>query len=662
MAECTVYSPCGRYVVHFASNAQQQRLWLDVTTNPRRPNLLHGAPLPYQPSAGDGSVKGNNALDVAWGPNRAAAPSSSTATASPSPLHLAASLSEGDVVALTASAGVRKSFANFSKMLFDALIGRSACVNFYVETVAEMKERIQRDVQQQRRESSPLPSTSSPATQQQLSREKSGSSGGGASTIPVHVDTADEIAAAIDQVTMSSNIKDQRGTVDDARARVCAAVGDTVIELDADIADEVLEQRFLTVDYDVDFTRAIFPIPLSEVPAGAKTEEGHDFMQAAKAPAASAPTAARKPAISDNEKCLERELHSALEHLARLEGENTKLRKENAALVQLSKQKMQEMQRLCGDFQQRVEDAAHTERLRAKNAELRMQLQEAIEERQAALCTLERERSQRRLLGPPLSTTTRNTDPYRQPSSLRGGGGSASRRSSSNKRDNPYLRSLSQGSNCASSERGGSVRQPYSNRRGPLGSSDSRRDRHGQPLLSPTPTPTVRRQRRPPTRFDTPPGPSAHGQARSLRRSPSYGGGGSRADSHRQARASSAHSVGSVGSNSIGGGDSPAPRDRTGGRQAGVVKPRRSRNHSDTNSADRRLHSRDSSSFMPRRGPSMWADTSDHPSPRGSVASSRCSSASHERLYRTTTVSSRQHQTPKAYALEELGVRRAVFH
>ncbi|KPA86125.1 putative mitochondrial hypothetical protein [Leptomonas pyrrhocoris] len=665
MAECTVYSPCGRYVVRFTSNAQQQQLWLDVRTNSLGLPPLNGAPLSKQPPVHAGSVVvSRNTAGIVWGPSRDAVPSSLTATpASSPPRHLVASLSEGDVVALTTSAGVRKSFANFSRMLYDALIGRSACVRFYVETVAEMKERIQRDVLQQRNASSPVSSPSAPAPQQQRTTEGSVTGDEGSSATPVSLDTTNGGVAAIRQGTKESNevhSGDQKSTRNKTLDRICAAVGDTVIELDADIADEVLEQRFITVDYDVDFTRAIFPIPLSEV-----TETDDDDVQAAKESAAvSAPTVAHKFTAPDTEARLERELRSTLERLACLENENGKLRRENAALVQLSKQKMHEMQRLCDDFQKRVQDAAGAEKLRAKNAELRVQLQEAIEERQAVLRTLERERSQRRLLNRPASASTskRNADLQRQSSTSRGGDiGGTRQRSSSSRRDNPYLRSLSQNSNRGGSESGGNTRRPYNRRHGSLGSSDARRDHHGQPLLSPTPTPTSRRlQRRVPSRFDTPPGPSAHGQTRSARRSPSYSG-----SNHRPIRASSTHSSSSARTCNTdgGGGDSPAPRDRTGGRVADVVKPGRSRSQSDKNSADRRLHSRESSSSsLPRRGPSLWADTSDRPSPRGSVASSRGSSASHDRLYRATTVSSRQHQTPTAFSLEERGARRAVFH
>lgn len=663
-----MYAPCGRYVVRFTSNAEQQRLRLDVQANALHSSPRERATLSARSTSATAitasSAPGSNTPGIVWGPHHTSAAS----PAACSPLHLTASLDEADIVTLTASAGVRKNFASFSKMLYDALIGRSACVHFYVETVAEMKERIERDVHQHRGASP----SSSPAPSRGF-RDRGIGSNCGAGASPAASSTLDHAsigeAAAITHAGsgVGKSEENQRGSAQRARegpARVCAAVGDTVIELDEDVADEVLEQRFLTLDYDVDFTRAIFPIPLSESTARVESCGDSAATVASVAAATSAaPSSINATTQSDAAARAAQELQKALARVATLEGENAKLQRENAALVMLSKQKMHEMQRLCDDFQQRVRGAAEAEALRAKNAELRVQLQEAIEDTQTALRTLEQERSQRRLLGTPIPVRSgSNSNRVQRP-------GLASRRSLSGDRGNPYPRSLSHDSHRGG-EQGGRTRQQPHSRRGSLGSHDARLDRNGQPLLSPTPTPTSRRRaahhtaaasqssssphpRRVPTRFDTPPGPSTHNVARSSRRSPGYGS----VSNGRLSRASSTHS--NTASNS-GGGDSPAPRDRTGGRQADVAKPRRSRGSADGPSRSRASSS--STSSVPRRGPSLWADASDHPSPRGSVASSRCSSASHERLYRATTASSRLRQTPKAYSLEELGARRAVFH
>lgn len=642
MAECTVYTPCGRYIVHFKSNAQQQRLWLDVCPNNLRPRPLHSAPSSSAPCS-NATTPG-----ILWGACPHSPLSSAPSSLPAPPLHLVASLDEADVVALTASAGVRKNFANFSRMLYDALIGRSTCVHFYVETVAEMKERIQRDVrlqQQQQGRSSSSAASSSPASQPALGEKKVAGNNRVNLRLPAAITTGDATsgaAAAINHAKKngSNSSGDENGN--ESPARVCAAVGDTVIELDADIADEVLEQRFLTVDYDVDFTRAIFPIPLTEAAATAAAS-GEVVHGAATLCAASGKSAASDAEAEE----VARELRSTLERVTSLEAENARLRRENAALVQLSKQKMQEMQRLCDDFEQRVRDAAEADKLRATNASLRAQLQEAIEERQTVLRTLERERSQRRLIGPSaLSTAALRGSGERERRSLGGGrrsnsnpsssSSAARRRALGHQGENPYLRSLSRdstrssGNDAKAHSRRSSVERGYQRRCS--SSSSARLDRHGRPLLSPTPTPTSR-QRRVPTRFDTPPGPSTQRVPCSGRR------------------------ISGDSFNSGHGGDSPAPRDRTGGRQNDAAKPRRSLSGSSRGNGEWR-----SSPSVPRRGPSLWTDTSEHPSPRGSVASSRCSSASHERLYRATTASSRQHQTPKASALAELGARRAVFH
>jgi hypothetical protein len=659
MAECAVYTPCGRYVVRLSTDVQQQRLWLDVRGHTLWSQHLNTTAISKHGNAADVSpvAVSSGATGVIWdNTSHQSTVAFRAAAVAPTPLHLVASLNEADVVALTSAAGVRKNFTSFTKMLYDALIGRSSCVHFYVETVAEMKDRIQRDVQRHQGKASAssfFPTSSlSPSRASNEHAAGCGSAGGAVSSpTPKVDDVAKDVVAAIDQArwsgTNSNFHKSLSGRTEEGEkgegarcsGRVRAAIGDTVIEFDEDIAEEALEQRFLTVDYDVDFTRAIFPIPLSQPTANAMAAAAAtNSTTTTIAPASRTDAGDASTPTTEADERLRQELRDALARVAHLDKENAKLRKENAALVQLSRQKMEEMQRLCDDFQQRVQDAADAENLRVKNAELRIQLQGAIEERQTVLRTLEKERSQRRLLGP---------------ADLRSGGSSsgARQRPLSRKRDNPYLRSLSRDSRASGAGEGrvGMTGRLLSSGRGSVGSSaDARLDRHGRPLLSPTPTPTSRR--RVSTRFDTPPGPSSHNATDNR--------------SRRSQRASSTHSsTGSV----RGGGDSPAPRGRTGGRQGEVVKPRSGHNNCTSSSGceERRPRSRGSSSSrsMPRRGPSLWADTSDHPSPRGSVASSsRGSSASHERLYRATTASSRQHQTPKAYALEELGARRAVFH
>ncbi|KAG5466771.1 hypothetical protein LSCM1_00948 [Leishmania martiniquensis] len=623
MSECTVYSPCGRYVVRFAWDAERQLLLLTITGNPLRP-ITSGAPAAEEKSREKAVAA--TAEDEPL-----------TSSSELHPLRLVASLTEADVLALTTSAGVRKSFANFAQMLYDALIGRSSCVRFFVETVAEMKERIQRDVQRQER-----PSRSARCTEAGPStRRRSGE-------------------LDIDSATLTSLSMTGDGVVvDRGNGRVRAAVGDTVIELDEDIASEVLAQRFLTLDYDVDFTRAIFPIPLlASVAEGAPNEGAGGARRARKdtdgaSPAGHAEAPLEPFAVSSNlstaasapaseAEALRSELLRTRARLARLESENAKLRRENEALVQLSRQKMHEMQRLCEDFQHQVQLAADTEKLRTRNKELRVQLQEALESQQALRRTLERTRSQHRLLQPASATA--------------GGGGSVHRLASGQRRcENPYLRSLSRNSGNGSTA--ASSRPPYGRQRS-TGSTASRGSatRQGRPLTSPKPTPTALRrsqaQRAPSSppanrcrskRFDTPPPPSdpvAPIAAASLRRRSRSGW----RDASGSARG--------------GDGDSPAPLGRTGGRPEKAQKL-----HRRSSSATAPHRSRACSAHsLPRRGPSLWADSSSHPSPCGSVTSSRCSSSNHERLYRTATASSRMHESPKARPADRAtAVRRAVY-
>ncbi|CAG9582545.1 conserved hypothetical protein [Leishmania major strain Friedlin] len=620
MSECTVYSPCGRYVVRFASDAEQQLLRLTVTGNTSRPSKGDA-------SAADGSGCVKTLV--------AAAAEPLTSSSALHPLRLVASLTETDVLALTTSAGVRKSFAKFAQMLYDALIGRSPCVHFFVETVAEMKERIQRDVQRQATPSR----TARGAEARPPSRRRAGE---------LDIDSAAlaSLAVTLNDVTANAD-----------KGCVRTAVGDTVIELDEDIASEVLEQRFLTLDYDVDFTRAIFPIPLHTGGSEGASSEGAGGVLRARTGTASASPAnlaeatlepfvvsTSLPAAAAEADTLRHDLLRARSRLAQLESENAKLRRENEALVQLSRHKMNEMQRLCEDFQQQVQLAADAEKLRARNKELRVQLQEALESQRTARRTLERGRSQRRF-SQPASTVT-------------GGGGSAYLSASGQRRsENPYLRSLSRESDDGYA--GVSSRPPHGRQRS-AGSAASRASAtlRGRMLASPALPPAALRGShvqcapsssstnwRRSTRFDTPPPPPLDPAA-------------STATAFLQRRSRSHRGDGSS-STRDGDGDSPAPYGRTGGRLEKVRKPQR-RGSSGSGSHGSRASSTRS---LPRRGRSLWGDSSAHASPCGSVASSRCSSASHERLYRTATASSRMHQIPKSHPLDSAtALRRAVFH
>ncbi|KAG5467309.1 hypothetical protein CUR178_00951 [Leishmania enriettii] len=624
MPECTVYSPCGRYVVRFASDAEQQLLRLTITGN------------------ASGLLKSDvPAAESSCGKTVAAAENGSlTSSSALHPLRLAASLTEADVLALTTSAGVRKSFASFAQMLYDALIGRSSCVHFFVETVAEMKERIQRDVQRQE-----PPSRVAQCTEVRPSRQR----------CPGELDID---SAALAPVPMPGD-----GSVTNTgKGRVRTVVGDTVIELDEDIASEVLEQRFLTLDYDVDFTRAIFPIPLLAGGAEGAPEEAAGGAMRARTVTASAfpaelPEASIEPFVvsstlstaasapTPEADALRQELLCARARLAQLASENAKLRRENEALVQLSRQKMHEMQRLCEDFQHQVQLAADAEKLRAKNKELRVQLQEALESQQAVQRTLERARSQHRLLHPASAAAN-------------GGGGPHRLASGQRSCENPYLRSLSRES-VDGGRAAASLRPSYGRQRS-AGSAASRGSatRQGRPLMSPKATPAALRgsraqrapssspaNRRRSTRFDTPLPTSLDPVV-------------STASASRRRRSRSRWRDGSSSARDRDG-DSPAPHGRSGGRPERARKP-----HCRGSSATAPHGSRASSAHsLPRRGPSLWADSSNHASSCGSAASSRRSSLSHERLYRTATASSRMHQTPKMHLVDSAtALRRAVFH
>ncbi|GET92707.1 hypothetical protein, conserved [Leishmania tarentolae] len=618
MSDCTVYSPCGRYMVRLASDVEQQLLHLTVTENALKS-------IKVDASAAEDSSCVKRLVAAATEPLT----SSSTLHS----LRLVASLTETDVLTLTTSAGVRKSFSKFAQMLYDALIGRSPCVRFFVETVAEMKERIQHDVQRQ----SPPSGSARNAEARPSNRRCAGD--------------LDIGSAALLSLTMTGN----DATANGDKGRVRTAIGDTVIELDEDIASEVLEQRFLTLDYDVDFTRAIFPIPLHTGASEGTPAEGISCaastrINTASASPANLAEATLEPFVVNSSlsaaaleaDVLRSDLLRARSRVAQLESENAKLRRENEALVQLSRHKMHEMQRLCDDFQKQVQLAADAEKLRARNKELRVQLQEALESQRTARRTLERGHSQRRFSQPTSSAA----------SSV----GSAHWRASDHRRrENPYLRSLSREPDDGYV--GISSRPPYSRQRS-AGSAASRASstRRGHALMSPSAPPVVLRRghtqgmpsssstnRRHSTRFDTPP-PSSNPTASTAAAYPRRRSHGHRSDGSSSARGRD--------------GDSPAPYGRTGGREEKVRKPQ-CRGGSGSVSYGSRASSTHS---LPRRGPSLLAESSAHASPCGSVASSQCSSASHERLYRAATASSRMHQT-KTHPLDgATAPRRAVFH
>lgn len=670
MSECTVHSPCGRYVVHFASDTARHVLRLNVASKSQQ-----------RADAARTTTTAPTALSAPAPANGAPAASSSSSSAHATPLRLVACLGEVDVAALTASAGVRKSFRNFADMLYGALIGRSAAVHFYVETVAEMKERIQRDVQRHQPLQSSALSERCPAT---------------TAAAATAVATAEEEASSRSLLLTTSTAAMMAGASTSA-GRLRTRVGDTVIELDEDIAAEVLEQRFLTLDYDVDFTRAIFPIPLrvSEASEATATRSNAtcrvgDDEHASALRAASTGTHAAASTGSPEET-----LHAQLAHLrealARAEADNAKLRREKDALVQVSRHKMEEMQRLCADFEAQVRLAAEAERLRATNAALRVELQEALEGQQALLRTLERERSHRRLL--PHSTSAAGTRASRADASSaasgeprRGGGSRAgsrqsstgstagARRSTSGPREegNPYLRSLSRDSYGRQRSVGSTtipktgaapgyqhVLQP---RRGEQQPQHQQRRR---PLMSPTPPPAgtrgsctlrspspVKALGRRSTRFDTPPPHPTSARA-------GGGAGTGLAQRHRS------HSWRDRD------GDSPAPHGRTGGRLEAALKPRRGgssggRTGAASGTAPSPGGSRASSAHsLPQRGASLWAGSSDRASACGSAASSsRCSStsATGERLYHAATARSRLRRSPKAHLLDDAAPsRRAVF-
>ncbi|KAH9601773.1 hypothetical protein LSM04_007533 [Trypanosoma melophagium] len=465
--ECCVHSPCGRYFVRYKCDAES--MCIDVI-----PKVSAFEP---SPSA-----------------------------------HYVALLRDSHVVEITTAAGVRKEFSGFADMTYNALIGRSPCVRFFIETCEEMRSRITAEVAQRGR-------------------------------------------------GLSDSCNDDSET--------------------SQLSESSRTQRFFTLDYDVDFTRAVFPVPLVHMKAEGEpvaaaatplTAEGtgnsrratgvhyHHYrnhhlhspdqphLHTQRAMLVEGGTKKKEPGCDNNKvddnnnikndndndnKNIHCSSGGSKTIIARLQAENEKLKRENEALTLLSREKMLEMQRLCEDFQQRVDGARDAERLQKKLTALRIRLRQAEEERDEAHAAFARLKQ----------------------------------------------RTLRSSSQCESNRR------------------------------------SVRTQRR--SRFDTP--------------SPSHNHRRQKEREHEELKQQQQQQQGTRGSTSRRPGDSPAPRGRTGGRPELRVTSRG------------RSASGSGCSIGGVTKKRLWADGSS--SRCSSVAGSRCSSRnSCERLYRTPTVSSRQHE------------------
>lgn len=228
---------------------------------------------------------------------------------------LAAKLDARIVDDISTSAGVKKDFHNFSSMMYNALIGKSASVSFFVENCDEMKARL-RSNGHNGPDSRFDDDDSSSLTVSHLHSDDDGSH-----------NNSDHV---MDHMRRSSY------------------GGDATSEM------EFLQKKYFTLDYCVDFTRAIFPVPLEHYTPEVHTLNAHVGQ------------------TTDGEQQQHDDQRNVIR---RLQAENKKLKRENEALTLLSTEKMAEMQRVCEDLQRRAVNEVEYRKLKKDFAEAKKRIE-----------------------------------------------------------------------------------------------------------------------------------------------------------------------------------------------------------------------------------------------------------------------------------------------
>lgn len=335
-------------------------------------------------------------------------------------------LTPDDVHRITTHGGVAKSFFIFAEMTYDALIGKSSSLTYHVETQDQLEKRIEEDVRARLAERPSLPFSLPNSSLVSLHKQSAATS------------TVD----AKDKIELSRNS------------------GDT-------FQPETSSSLFLTIDYDVNFTRGIFPLPLKRVSWGAiasffplsrtrtnlyvplhgedrkRNTEGlisspvneqshpescrgsarnkggeikvknrttstnavtdnlasstHCFLPTSSGTSStetlvfpSANASSASPHASKNHSPVDRQhLAEALKLIEVLHKENATLKKENTMLARLSKDKMKEIRELCQTLAEGAAAIAEVKRLKDKNVQLRVEIEEAKENAMRASKELE---------------------------------------------------------------------------------------------------------------------------------------------------------------------------------------------------------------------------------------------------------------------------------
>lgn len=397
--ECTVFTECGKYVVHFQSDGAIEF-------------FLHVRDL-----CTASSEMNDHKENI----------STTSGQTLPLPLAYSASLTPEDVQAVTTRAGVCKTFAVFADMTYHALCRKSRCLTFHIETQKELERRIQEDARMGSAgysgHSSSLPAASSSRTvsvkelptcadfiDAQRNPSKSGNYQEDARCEPTSlfltVDYSVDFTRGIfplplrrvPWVDVASFFSTSRTTSQPSASNYQSGFpssSERSSKAEKDRSHQRLEKKCgathkgekkkkesvgspsVKGNGDPLLTHSLFSsrseVGSHAVPVHSISDEGSGLSPVPK-----------------NHLPVDRQhLAEALKLIDVLHKENATLKKENAMLARLSKEKMKEIRELCTSLEEGAVAIAEAKRLKNKNVQLRVEVEEAKEKAMKAFTELE---------------------------------------------------------------------------------------------------------------------------------------------------------------------------------------------------------------------------------------------------------------------------------